>query len=371
MVCEQVGELALALARGRSIQAATPRARGRGPAGKRAVRHVAREDVLERNSRSPAIRDPSCESTSSRSSSRPAPRRHARSRRRGDARPNRSRTPAPRRTRTGVRSVRPPAAGRCARRAPPDGVGDDDLADVLGRPPTAAVANDPALVDEMADDLLQEERVPVGAREDRLSGLVGQVVHGEEHFDEGRRVAARQRFEEDRTEVALPASPAGPGRARSGREGQTKRSGPATRPASSSSRSSNGSSAQWMSSMTTMAGRSAARPVKYARQASESRAAPGAAGGRPARIALLEPERKREDSGRTCGIGNGSEDVLFETGDLGERSLGRIRVEHTRVRLEHLAERPVGDRLAVRQAAALQHPRRRRPARPPRPAARG
>ena len=70
---------------------------------------------------------------------------------------------------------------------------------------------------------------------------------------------------------------------------------------------------------------------------------------------VLEPEREREDGGRTCGIGNGSEDVLFESGDLGERSLGRIRVEHTRVRLEHLAERPVGDRLAVRQAAALQH----------------
>ena len=65
--------------------------------------------------------------------------------------------------------------------------GIDDLADVVGRRHRLPVANDPALVDEMPDDLLEEERVPVGTREDRLTCLVGKLVDGEEHLDECRR----------------------------------------------------------------------------------------------------------------------------------------------------------------------------------------
>ena len=108
--------------------------------------------------------------------------------------------------------------------------------------------------------------------------------------------------------------------------------------------------------MTTIAGRSAVRPVKNALHASwvSSRTWRGGRTAQPESL-VLEPEVNARTRGRTRGIGNGREDVLFERGDLGERSLGRIRVEHTRVRLEHLGERPVGDRLAVWQTAALQH----------------
>ena len=166
----------------------------------------------------------------------------------------------------------------------------------------------------------------------------------------------RQRFEKDRTEVALSASPACPALSEVGTRGtdEEERAGDAVR------------------ELLEQVEQRVVRPVDVLDD-DDCRTVHGETGEeRPPRLVglephlarredgqpeslVLEPERERKDRGRTCGIGNGSEDVLFESGDLGERSLGRIRVEHTRVRLEHLAERPVGDRLAVRQAAALQH----------------
>ena len=121
VMCEQIGELALALAGGGLDPGGDIRVRpSTVPPGERAVRHVARENVLE-------------EELALAGDSRPELREHElavlepperlvralRSRPRGAARPNRSRTPDPRRTRTEVRSARPRAAGRCARRAPP------------------------------------------------------------------------------------------------------------------------------------------------------------------------------------------------------------------------------------------------------------
>ena len=79
----------------------------------------------------------------------------------------------------------------------------------LGCPPPAPVADDPPLVDELPDDLLEEERVPVGTREHRLPGLVGQLLDGEEHLDECGRVVVRQGLEEDRAEVAFASAPSG------------------------------------------------------------------------------------------------------------------------------------------------------------------
>ena len=327
------------------------------PPGERAVRNVARENVLE-------------EELALAGDSRPELREHELAVLESPERLVRRSVPVLEEPRDRTVPEHPTHDGRGQKCAPLDrrqqvdargehrlhGVGDDDLADVLRRPPTAAVANDPALVDEMADDLLEEERVPVGAREDRLSRLVGQVVHGEEHLDEGRRVVVRQRLEEDRTEVALSASPACPALGEVGTRGadEEERAGDAVR------------------ELLEQVEQRVVRPVDVLDD-DDRRTVRGETGEeRPPRLVglephlarrkdgqpeslVLEPEREREDRGRTCGIGNGSEDVLFESGDLGERSLGRIRVEHTRVRLEHLAERPVGDRLAVRQAAALQH----------------
>ena len=43
---------------------------------------------------------------------------------------------------------------------------------------------------------------------------------------------------------------------------------------------------------------------------------------------ILEPECERENGGGTRGIGNGREDVRSERGDLGERGPGQIPVEH-------------------------------------------
>ncbi len=73
-----------------------------------------------------------------------------------------------------------------------------------------------------------------------------------------------------------------------------------------------------------------------------------------------EPDRPGGRVQRAAGV-LGGDDRLDRRPELGERGLGRIVVEDAGVRLRHLGERPVGDALAVGQAAADQHVSRGEP----------
>jgi hypothetical protein len=64
-----------------------------------------------------------------------------------------------------------------------------------------------ALVDQSADDLLEEERVALGALEDAHSQLGRQVLDLEEERDETLALVRRQRIEGDGGVVAFPAAP--------------------------------------------------------------------------------------------------------------------------------------------------------------------
>ena len=269
-MCEQIGELALALPRGgldpggdirvrpstvppRSVPYATSRVR----------------TCLKRNSRSPAILDPSCESTSSRSSSRPsassaAPFPSSRSRATEPFQNTRPTTDADRsalRSKAGSRSMRA-ASTACT----VSGMTISPTSSVaLQRPPSRTIRPS-----SMRWRMISSRKSGFPSARARIDSRVSSGRSSTARSTSMRVVASLCDSGSRKIELKLRFPPPQPVRrwARSGREGQTKRSGPATRSASSSSRSSNGSSAQWMSSMTTMAGRSAARPVKNALQAS-------------------------------------------------------------------------------------------------------
>ena len=139
-----------------------------------------------------------------------------------------------------------------------------------------------------------------------------------------------------------------PGGCRAARAARGRRSGAARRAPSSarcSISSSSGSSAQWMSSKTSTSGcasASSARPTR-----APPRRSP--AGSRSASTASSTPTASAEQ------VGDGL--VAAARAQLLDRLLDRVVVGDPGRDLDHLGERPVGDALAVRQAAADEHGR--------------
>ncbi len=87
------------------------------------------------------------------------------------------------------------------------GVGDVDVGDVGRREPSILATDDAALVDQLPDDLLQEERVAFGTFQDPRVDRMGEVLDFEEERNESVGVVARERFERDRRHVPLAATP--------------------------------------------------------------------------------------------------------------------------------------------------------------------
>jgi hypothetical protein len=88
-----------------------------------------------------------------------------------------------------------------------DRVRDDDLGDVIAGAPAIAIAHDAPLVDEVPDDLLEEEGIPLAAFEYRLPGRARKRFDRQKELDEPRGVGVRERLEEERREVPLPPTP--------------------------------------------------------------------------------------------------------------------------------------------------------------------
>src|SRR5581483_8465977 len=83
--------------------------------------------------------------------------------------------------------------------------------ELLARTPASVLAHDPPLVDQLAQDLLEEERVALGPGEYLRACVVAQAVDVEQVGDElGCRVL-RQRSQEDGRDVAATAAPLGTG----------------------------------------------------------------------------------------------------------------------------------------------------------------
>ena len=79
-----------------------------------------------------------------------------------------------------------------------DRVGDDDVADVLRGAPPVSGPDDPALVDEVTDDLLQEERVPFRAFQDPSVDRLRQVLHRQQEPHQPIGVGGGEGLEPDR-----------------------------------------------------------------------------------------------------------------------------------------------------------------------------
>jgi hypothetical protein len=87
------------------------------------------------------------------------------------------------------------------------GVGDVDVGDVGRREPPILATDDAALVDQLPDDLLHEERVALGALQDPRVNRLGEVLDLEEECHESVSVVKRERVERDRRHVPLAATP--------------------------------------------------------------------------------------------------------------------------------------------------------------------
>ncbi len=129
-------------------------------------------------------------------------------------------------------------------------------------------SHDHALVDQVPHDLLQEERVALGAFEDPCVHRGRQVRRP----PAGTRPAGRDSSAvsgSSATDETFRRPPPHPGRrsVSSGRAGHRNRTGPTTRSASSSRRSSSTGSAQWMSSITATTGGAAASAENSERHA--------------------------------------------------------------------------------------------------------
>ena len=263
----------------------------------------------------------------------------------------------------GACASRAAAAGRCARRARPAPcpaarcVGSASVA--FQRP---SVLHDAALVDQLAEDLLEEERVALGAREDRAARRVAEPVDVEQVRDELASRVLAERAEEDRREVAAPAAP---GRARAAQLGprraheeqrplrsvgelleqvEQRRVGPVDVVDHDDERLALGEHRE----------QRAPRAVQL--DAERRRLEP-----RELLVAGVEADRERERGGRRSGeIG---QQLRGERLDPRDRDLGRVVVGDAGDALQDLGERPVGDALAVGEAAPDQDPRARPAAR--------
>ena len=366
VVREQLGELLAPLARRRPRASARPRrARAaRSRRGRRLVGDVARQDVLEDELGLPASDDPSRDRTSSRSSSRRSASssvavavQQSRDRARPEHPPDDGR-------RLQRPACRPGRAGRCARRARP--------APCRGsrRPRCPRVARqrspsayDPSVVDQVADDLLQEERVALGALEDPVVHRRRQVVDGRAAAGPGAR---RPRPRAGRARPTRRCAGRRPTRAAVRQLGPRRdrgtAPGPATRSASSSSRSSSAGSAQWMSSITTTTGRAAG-------ERREERAPRGVHLGPDVPAGRGRERRRRGPRGPTVYASaagrarpgrprrRGVSRPRRPTSHLLERRARSGRCRGCPAwRLQDLGERPVRDAVAVREASAAHAP---------------
>ena len=144
---------------------------------------------------------------------------------------------------------------------------DLDAGDVRGGDPARALPHDRAALDEHPDDLFDEERVALGAREDEVADRVGQRLDLEQVGHEGPAVGLRQGLEGDlgeRLAEQLPRvadeGPAGRVRLGAHRRDEQDRAAGAASGMSWRATSTDAGSAQWMSSQTTTTGPRAARP---------------------------------------------------------------------------------------------------------------
>ena len=215
--------------------------------------------------------------------------------------------------------------------------------------------HDAALVDQLAEDLLEEERVALGAGEDRAARRVAEAVDVEQVRDELGRCVLAERAEENGREVAAAAAPGG---ARAGQRG-TRRADEEERAAGS------------VGDLLEQVEERRVGPVDVVDHDDERLAlgehreqrAPGAVQLDTERgrlepgellVARVETDRERERSGRVRQIG---EKLGGERLDPRDADVGRVVVRDAGEALQDLGERPVGDAVAVGEAAPDEDPR--------------
>ena len=241
-----------------------------------------------------------------------------------------------------------------------DAVRDRELLDRSPGDPAALLANERPLVDQVADDLLEEERVALGALEDAAAHAVGERLDVEQERDEPGALLAAQRLERDRAEAPAPAAPVGARAKQVGARGAQEEDRPV----------------EALGELVEDVEHGRVGPVEVLDDGDDG-GAPGGGGEQRsprrdelavevARIERAErilrrpqPQGRRERGRGPRGLGGeiGIDARLHELRDLRRGLLCAIGVEHDCLGLEHLGQRRERGALAVRQAAPDQHGR--------------
>ena len=86
---------------------------------------------------------------------------------------------------------------------------DREVREVVDGAPRAILESQQAVVDQHADHLLDEQRIPLRGREDPFARGARQVGVAQQVVEQRARLVAGERFEQDRGRVHLAAAPAG------------------------------------------------------------------------------------------------------------------------------------------------------------------
>jgi hypothetical protein len=236
-------------------------------------------------------------------------------------------------------------------------VGERQLGRVAVRLPGAVHPHEHPALDQHREHLLDEERVPFRALEHPAAESPERAVAAEERVDEGGGIVGSERRERQRRRVVLARTPVGsqleqlrPRGADDQDRGVGQRVGEAVDQVEERGR----------------------RPVNVLDREDRRPAAcevgevsPPGVLERLRHLARGETAGKIEadspEDGREHARGVGADDLLDVQPELLARRRGRVGVEDARVRFHGFGERPIGDVLTVRQAAALEHRRLRQP----------
>ena len=233
-----------------------------------------------------------------------------------------------------------------------------DLVDPFASPPPLALPDQPAVIDQVADDLLGEERIPTGAFEDQPTHTVGQRVDTGKERDQARALCAAQWVERQRAEAPTPSAPV---RARVEQLGarRAEEEEPAVEP---------------LGELVEDVEHRRVGPVQVLHHGDDWGAHCHRDEQRPPRIHQLavelprvercegvarRPQPQRRGQGRRAArrfAGQLRLDAdLDERCDLRGGFVGRVRLEHARFGLQHLAQRPQGDPVPGGEAAPDEH----------------
>ena len=234
-----------------------------------------------------------------------------------------------------------------------DRVRELDLVETRSHRPAAVLAGDRLAVDQHLQDLLDVERVPLRARDDPARELARKAAHPDERLDQLQRLRLGKGREPDRGGIPHASSPCAARVEELGSRGADRQ---------------DGGVGERVGQLVEQLEQRLRRPVHVLDHqhgqllaAEPAEVSPPALAEERADVALVVRRQRKAD--RPADRVDDPGDVLRpdvprnDRLELQQRSIGGVAVEDPRVALRGLAERPVRDALAVREASTQEEVR--------------